>query len=629
MILPIKTIPTTKNNSSRAMHKVMTSKQKSDLKDAVSIAFVGDLILLQDQVRKAYSDFSGAYEFDSMFEYASKYLTEADLAIGIFEGPTAGEEAGYSTSNYDDGIPLYLNYPDSFAKAVKDSGIDLVSTANNHLLDKGEEGALRTLDILDEVGLLHVGSYRNDTEKNSVVIIEKEGLQIAFLAYTFGSNWYSEEYFLRENTSLTSILVEPSSRYFKEVKAKVISDFQRIEAMENPPDLIAVLPHMGTQFMHDTDTYQDTWNDIFIQAGADIILGDHAHAVQPIEFRKATKDKGKEKQAVIVNCPGNFVNSYVEKDGDATSIVEVYIDPKTKEIIGTGVIPMYTQAPSNGNYRALPIYSILNDPVLQNEISAYELGRVAEVQAIVSSVMLGIELTLDQAQERYYLFPEGYVRQPIEAIEITDEMKETDVYKLLTESQTICFVGDSITAGSENGGYGWYEPLVAAFPDKIVHKEAWASATTMTLLQNTEAIAQHGADLYVIAIGTNDVRYRNKKTCAIDKASYVANINELIVKILSKNPKADFVLLSPWLALDNDPYTAISAEKRDLMLAEYGEALALYCEEKGYSFINPNPAIDEVLLKYAPSDFLIDHIHPNANAGIALYSEKVLEYIEK
>lgn len=626
IIFSTKTTPAAKNNSSNAMHKVMTSEQKSALKDAVSISFVGDLILLQDQVKNAYSDSSGEYQFSSMFQYASKYLKEADLAIGIFEGPTAGEEDGYSTSNYDDGLPLYLNYPDSFARAVKDAGIDLVSTANNHLLDKGEEGAARTLDILDEVGLLHVGSYRNDTEKNSVMIIEKEGVRIAVLAYTFGSNGYTEEYFLRENTSLTSILVEPTSGYFNEVKAKVLSDFKRIEDMENPPDLIAVLPHMGTQFIHDTDTYQDTWNDIFIKAGADIILGDHSHAVQPIEFRVATNDKGKEKRSIIVNSPGNFANSYVEKDGDATSIVEVYIDPETKEIICAGVIPMYTQSPVNGNYRALPIYSILNEPVLQKEISIYEMGRVAEVQAIVSSIMLRTKLTLDQAQERYHLFPEGYVRQPIEAIEITDEMKATDLYKLFSESETICFVGDSITAGSENGGYGWYEPLMAAFSDRIVYKEAWGSATTLTLLENAESIAEHCADLYVIAIGTNDVRYRNKKTCAMDKGSYVENIDKLIVKIQSKNPNANFVLISPWLALDNDPYTVISVEKRDLMLAEYGETLAVYCKEKGYSFINPNPAIDEVLLKYAPSDFLIDHIHPNANAGIALYSEKVLAY---
>ena len=54
-----------------------------------------------------------------------------------------------------------LNFPDEFASAVKKSGIDLVSTANNHLLDKGKEGALRTLDVLDNVGLEHTGSYRN------------------------------------------------------------------------------------------------------------------------------------------------------------------------------------------------------------------------------------------------------------------------------------------------------------------------------------------------------------------------------------------------------------------------------------------------------------------------------------
>jgi fucose 4-O-acetylase-like acetyltransferase/lysophospholipase L1-like esterase len=626
MIFSMKTTPATKNNSSNAIHKVMTSEQKSVLKDAVSIAFVGDLILLQDQVKNAYGDSTGEYEFSSMFQYASKYLKEADLAIGIFEGPTAGEEDGYSTSNYDDGLPLYLNYPDSFARAVKNAGIDLVSTANNHLLDKGEEGAARTLDILDDVGLLHVGSYRNEEEKNSVMIIEKEGVRIAVLAYTFGSNGYSEEYFINENPSLTSILADPSSRYFKEVKAKVLSDFQRIKDMENPPDMIAVLPHMGTQFIHDTDIYQNTWNDIFIKAGADIILGDHSHAVQPIEFRVTINDKGKEKRSIIVNCPGNFANSYVENDGDATSIVEVYIDPETKEIISASVIPMYTQSLSNGNYRALPIYSILNDSVLQNEISTYEMGRVAEVQAIVSAVMLGTKLTLDQAQERYYLFPEGYVRQPIEAIEITEEMRATDLYKLLSESETICFVGDSITAGSENGGYGWYEPLMAAFSDRTVYEEAWGSATTLTLLENSEAIAEHGADLYVIAIGTNDVRYRNKKTCAMDKDSYVMNIDKLIVKIQSKNPNANFVLINPWLALDNDPYTSISMEKRDLMLDEYGEALELYGEKKGYSFINPNPAIDEVLLRYVTSDFLIDHIHPNASAGIALYSEKILTY---
>jgi poly-gamma-glutamate capsule biosynthesis protein CapA/YwtB (metallophosphatase superfamily) len=78
------------------------------------------------------------------------------------------------------------------------------------------------------------------------------------LAYTFGSNGYTEDYFLQENPSLTSILVDPASQYFSEVKANVLSDFQKIKKMKDPPDLIVVLPHMGTQFIHTTDTFQDT-----------------------------------------------------------------------------------------------------------------------------------------------------------------------------------------------------------------------------------------------------------------------------------------------------------------------------------------------------------------------------------
>ncbi len=116
-------VPVSSSTAGTIIHKVMTDEQAAAVKGAVSLAFVGDLILLQDQIRQADLDSSGAYDFSPMFQYASKYLTEADLAIGVFEGPAAGEEALYSTSNYNDGLPLSLNYPDSFAKAVKNAGL--------------------------------------------------------------------------------------------------------------------------------------------------------------------------------------------------------------------------------------------------------------------------------------------------------------------------------------------------------------------------------------------------------------------------------------------------------------------------------------------------------------------------
>jgi fucose 4-O-acetylase-like acetyltransferase len=157
------------NSSEFPIHRTLTSEQKEAIENSVSLAFVGDLILLQGQVENAYDEVSMKYNFDPMFEYAKKYLDEADYAIGIFEGPTAGAEAGYSTSNYDDGIPMALNFPDSFAKAVKDSGIDFVSTANNLLLDKGIEGAYRTQRILEEAGL----SYTAHMEPQKKRILSK------------------------------------------------------------------------------------------------------------------------------------------------------------------------------------------------------------------------------------------------------------------------------------------------------------------------------------------------------------------------------------------------------------------------------------------------------------------------
>ena len=85
--------------------------------NAFRITFSGDLILLEDQVKRAYN--GKGYDFSDVFEYAEPYISSADLAIGVFEGPMAGEDAGYSSSNFDDGKELYLNFPDSFADAVK------------------------------------------------------------------------------------------------------------------------------------------------------------------------------------------------------------------------------------------------------------------------------------------------------------------------------------------------------------------------------------------------------------------------------------------------------------------------------------------------------------------------------
>ena len=72
---------------------------------------------------------------------------------------------------------------------------------------------------------------------------------------------------------------------------------------------------MGSDFSDSTDIFQKKWNKIFSELGVDIILGDHSHHVQPWEQLGST---------FIVNCPGNFANSYIEKNGDVT-FISIYI----------------------------------------------------------------------------------------------------------------------------------------------------------------------------------------------------------------------------------------------------------------------------------------------------------------
>ncbi len=598
------------DESGDILYNQLTYGQSEKLRGDYRLLFAGDLILLEDQVKRGRDGES--YRFDDIFEYTKEYISDADLAIGVFEGPTAGEEAGYSTSNFDDGKTLALNYPDEFAAAVRDAGFDLVTTANNHLLDKGTEGALRTLDVLDEVGLDHVGSYRNAEEKENVKIVEQGGMKFAVLAYTYGSNGYSESELLDDELSyITSITAEPYGDNAERVRRIIADDFKRAQA-ENP-DAVIVLSHMGTQFADYPDDYQQYWYDFFLDCGADVILNDHTHSVQPVEiFRHDGKT------AAIVNCPGNFANIYREYNGDASAMTEIYFDRDSKQITGAAVIPMWTQSQISGNYRALPIYDILNDTQLRRQLSTYDLERVEQVQLHITETMLGCAVPCNAAERRYFVTESGYMAQPPEPITLTEEEKASPLYKKMAAAESICFVGDSITHGTKNGGFGWYRPLEGLLNN--VTECAAGGATTKSILSEVPT----GSALYVVALGTNDIRYRDGDKCAMTAQDYIAELERFVQRVKSGGSGAEFAFIAPWTSLDNDSVSVPNTQERNAMNAEYTEALRIWCGENGYLFSNPNTIIDEVMLREVQSNYLVDYIHPNRSAGIELYSRAVL-----
>ena len=593
----------------------LTAHQEERIENSIRLAFVGDLLLLKDQVTSAWDENTGSYDFSGVFEYAAPYLQAADLAIGVYEGPSAGGGKGYSTSNFGDGITIYLNYPDEFAQAVKNAGIDLVSTANNHLLDMDLEGALRTLDVLDEVGLLHTGSYRNQEEKDELLIVEVEGVRIAVLSYLTNINYYPVEEVNADTPWLTSIMPQTKHSHYDALIEEIETDFA--QARESGADLIMVLPHMGTQFSHSTSKFQNHWNAFFAEQGADIILGDHAHAVQPIEYIGDT---------VVVNCPGNFANSYIAKDGDATAIVEVYIDRDSHDVIGSGVIPMYTQESENNYFRALPIYSIVNDEDLYDELTNLDIERVKEVQGLITEVMVGEAVSLSDVQPRYYNIGGQYLRERRILLKSAHDYADKKLYQLIDSVDSVTFIGDSITEGTKNDWHPWYEPMMADFEGKTVRNVSKGGYTVKKLMDEFgEDIIASNTDLYVVAIGCNDVRYRNKKTCAMTAEDYVASMEQMVSLIHQSNPDAQIVFLPPWMTLDNDQVSNLDHEAKNSLTDEFGAALEAYAAENGYYYVDPNNYLRNFFANAGRKLYTSDGIHPNDGWGLELYSMAVLE----
>ena len=593
----------------------LTAGQEAEIEDAVKLAFVGDLLLLKDQVTSAWDESTGAYDFSRVFEHAAPYLQEADLAIGIYEGPSAGGDRGYTTSNFGDGIKIYLNFPDEFAQAAKDAGIDLVSTANNHLLDMDLEGAMRTLDVLDQVGLLHTGSYRDQKEKDETMIVEVEGIRIAVLSYLTNINYYPVEEVNADTPWLTSIMPQSKHSHYDQLISEIEEDFANAKA--SGADLILVIPHMGTQFSHETSKFQNHWNAYFAELGADIILGDHAHAVQPVEYIGDT---------LVVNCPGNFANSYIAKNGDATAIAEVYISRDTKKVIASSVIPMYTHEVEDNYFRALPIYSILNDEDLYDEMSNLNIERIKQVQELVTEVMVGEAVSLEDAQPRYFFVDNRYLRERRVLLDSAQDYADKALYRLIDEAGSVTFIGDSITEGTKNDGHPWYETMMADFQGKRVVNVSKGGYTVKKLMDEFEAdILASNTDLYVVAIGCNDVRYRNKKTCAMTSEAYVEALDEMVSLIRQSNPDAKIVLLPPWMTLDNDTVTSLDQQTKDALTDEYSAALAAYAAENGHTFIDPNGYLRNFFANAGRKLYTDDGIHPNATLGVELYSMAVLE----
>lgn len=604
--------------------KMMSEKDQSSLNEAVTISFVGDLILLKQQILAGWSEADNNFDFSPIFEYTKDIFNDTDYSIGILEGPLAGKTRAYSNGNYADGSELRLNYPDIFVRNIKEAGINMVSLANNHMFDNELAGALRTTEILTREAVDYIGIYKNKKERNQVKIVDIMGLKIAFIAYMDGQNYMEQDFFISgEYEYVSPLIVNRKNKYYSACRKRVQEDFETIK-MQNP-NWIVVLPHMGDLGKHHTNAMQKDWNDFFITQGADLILTASSHAVQPIEWVQEGN-----KNCLIVNCPGNFVNSRMnDDDDDASAIVRIFLDKKEKKTIAASLIPLYAQGKNDKLFQAVPIYKYISQPKLRQSTSQYEWKRIEKAQRLITRTMIGADLPIETVQKEYYYFPENggeYVRKKVKIVLSIEKISSLPLYIKLSNCKKICFIGDSITHGTRNGGYGWYEPLVNTLEECKVDSIAWGGATTVEVLVQKKKLQECSADIYVIALGTNDIRYRNTLNCAMTCERYVENIKALVELLRTNNlAKMEFIIIAPWYSLENDIVCNCNTKEKEKLFSEYTNMLKEMCIKEKLNFVDPNPFIKNRMKNINPKEYLVDYIHPNANKGIQLYCMAVLE----
>jgi lysophospholipase L1-like esterase len=241
--------------------------------------------------------------------------------------------------------------------------------------------------------------------------------------------------------------------------------------------------------------------------------------------------------------------------------------------------------------------------------------------------MIGKEIPLSKMEEKYFFINNSYINvsnKETNIKQIIEKNKNKKLYKLINNSYSITFIGDSITEGTKNNFHPWYEPLIYYFQNKKIINISKGSYTSSLIIQKLKnQIIKSDSSLYIIAIGTNDVRYRNSNICAMTKEKYIKNI-KIIVEFARKNNKnSKFVFIAPWLSNPKDKNSKLKDSDKNKLLGEYSESLKNYCNQNNFLYINANKYINEKI-KNNRKQYILDSIHPNENEGIELFSEAIL-----
>lgn len=339
------------------------SNEEPKQDSVATIVAMGDTLCHSQNFKDAYDEETGIYDFSPMFKYVTHYYDDATVAVGNLEATLAGPEKGYS------GYPTF-NTPEHLAIDLKELGLDIMTTANNHTLDIGYKGLESSLNYLDEAGLEHTGSARSQEEQDKILFKDLNGIKTAFLAFTYGTNGIPVPEGKEYCVNVYADWAKDWSTYtinYDFMKSKI--DQAKAEGAE----AIVVSMHWGVEYQTKENSEQDKIADFLIKNDVNVILGCHPHVPQPMEMRTVTADDGTEKTGFVIFSMGNFFSAQTFDNTRNTLILNIRIRKNAET--GKITIDQATYAPlyvyDNG-LSAKDRYEILD---LDEIIRSYEAGE--------------------------------------------------------------------------------------------------------------------------------------------------------------------------------------------------------------------------------------------------------------
>lgn len=355
----------------------------------IELVATGDVLLhmpVIDGVKRG-ANGETVYEFDPVFRYIKDIVSSSDYAVLNFEGTLAGPP--YS------GYPMF-SAPDSIVPALVNAGFDLASTVNNHSIDRGYDGLIRTASVFNEDGMPNIGT-KLSKEAKSYRIEDINGISIGFSAFSF------ETIGTDQNRALNGIIIpedaEPLIDSFNPYRDDVFAQdmqkiLERVETMRSEgAEFICMVLHWGEEYNISSSPYQRDMAQTLADAGVDLIIGHHPHVAQEIDFVKSTNS---DHEMLVYYSLGNFISNQYFDTGNASGrgqdglVARVRINKSADDVFisSADYIPIHVvrvHADGIPSHRVVPVLAALDDPLAYE--TTYELmqASLARTEAVMNA----------------------------------------------------------------------------------------------------------------------------------------------------------------------------------------------------------------------------------------------------